>query len=154
MAVYFLETSALVKRYAQETGTAWVQVLADMSQGNILYVAQVSGVEAVAALTLRSRRGSMTLGEASAAIADLRRDLVIDYVPVQITDVLLRQAMGLIEKHGLRGYDSVQLSSALQISAERTASGLDAPVMVCADSALNAATMAEGLTVDNPNAHP
>lgn len=43
MAVYFLETSGLVKRYAQETGTVWVRALANVSQ-NIIYVAQVAGV--------------------------------------------------------------------------------------------------------------
>ena len=78
MPVYFLETSALVKRYVEETGTAWGQALVDVSSGNVIHVAQVFGVEAVAALTLRMRRGGMTLGAASAAIFDLRRDLISD----------------------------------------------------------------------------
>ena len=154
MAVYFLETSALVKRYAKEIGTAWVQALADISRGNVIYIAQVTGVEAVAALTLRTRRGSMTSIEASAAIADLRRDLTADYAPVQMTDHLLAQAMDLVERHGLRGYDAIQLASALQLAVERRALELPAPVLLCADIALNAAATAEGLVVDNPNAHP
>jgi hypothetical protein len=29
VAVYFLDSSALVKRYAQETGSAWVEMLTD-----------------------------------------------------------------------------------------------------------------------------
>lgn len=152
MPVYFLETSALVKRYAQETGTPWVQALAG-SQNNVLYVAQVAGVEAVAALTLRARRGSMTALEASNAVADLRRDFLIDYAQVQITEAVLLRAMDLIERYGLRGYDSLQLASAVQIAVERTAFGLAAPIMVCADIALNAAVTAEGLAVDNPNSH-
>ena len=73
---------------------------------------------------------------------------------MQITDALLVRAMDLTERHGLRGYDALQLSSALQVAAERAAFGLDAPIMVCADNALNAAATAEGLLVDNPNAHP
>jgi len=154
MAVYFLETSGLVKRYVKEMGTAWVQALTDLSAGNVLHVAQVSGVEAVAALTLRTRRGNMLPGDASAAIADLRRDMVTDYVPVQITDTLLVRAMNLVERHGLRGYDSLQLASALQVAAERIAFGLGAPVLICADIALNAAAIAEGLIVDDPNTHP
>ena len=106
MAVYFLETSALVKRYAQETGTAWVQALAG-SQNNVLYVAQVAGVEAAAALTLRARHGSMTALEASSAVADLRRDFLTDYARVQINEAILLRAIDLIEKYGLRGYDSL-----------------------------------------------
>ena len=154
MAIYFLETSALVKRYAQETGTAWIQSLADASQNNVLYVAQVAGVEAVAALTLRARRGSMTIIDAAGACTDLRRDFVADYFPVQITDALLQRAMDLIERYGLRGYDSLQLASAGEAAAERRAFGLSAPIMVSADVQLNAAATAEGLTVDNPNLHP
>ncbi len=153
MAVYFLETSALVKRYAQETGTTWVQALA-ASQDNVLYVAQVAGVEAVAALTLRARRGSMTAVEASHAVTDLRRDFLTDYAQVQINETVLMRAMDLIERYGLRGYDSLQLASAVQIAVERTAQALGAPVVVCADAQLNAAATAEGLAVDNPNAHP
>lgn len=96
----------------------------------------------------------MTGLEAADAVTDLRRDFLTDYAPVQINEALLLRAMDLIERYGLRGYDSLQLASAVQIAAERTALGLAAPIMVCADTALNAAATAEGLAVDNPNAHP
>ena len=33
MAVYFFDSSALVKRYAQETGSAWVEILTDPQAG-------------------------------------------------------------------------------------------------------------------------
>jgi predicted nucleic acid-binding protein len=33
MAVYYLDTSALVKRYAQERGTAWILRLTDVTAG-------------------------------------------------------------------------------------------------------------------------
>lgn len=52
MAVYFLKTSALVKRYAQETGTAQVHALANDLLNVLyatLYAAQVAGIKAVAA---------------------------------------------------------------------------------------------------------
>ena len=86
----------------------------------------------------------MTALEASNTVTDLRRDFLTDYAPVQITEAVLLRAMDLIEKYGLRGYDSLQLASAAQIAAERTALGLAAPIMVCADIALNAAATAEG----------
>ena len=36
MAVYFLDSSAVVKRYVQETGTAWIKTIADLAAGHFL----------------------------------------------------------------------------------------------------------------------
>lgn len=154
MAVYFWDTSALVKRYVQELGTAWVQSLADPLAGNRLYIAQIAGVETVAAITLRARRGNTTPSDAAVAIAGFRRDFVQDYHAVQITSTLIAEAMDLAEKHSLRGYDAVQLAAVLQVNTERAAYGLPTLLFLSADNDLNAAAIAEGLAVDNPNAHP
>jgi predicted nucleic acid-binding protein len=37
MAVYYLDTSALVKRYARESGTAWVLNLTTLAAGHDLH---------------------------------------------------------------------------------------------------------------------
>ena len=57
-------------------------------------------------------------------------------------------------KHGLRGYDAVQLAAAIQVRDERLALGASPPTLVSADTELNAAAMMEGLRVENPNHHP
>lgn len=62
--------------------------------------------------------------------------------------------MDISEKHALRGYDAVQLASALEMVTLRSALGLAGLTFVSADGDLNAAAMAEGLNVDDPNAHP
>ncbi len=62
--------------------------------------------------------------------------------------------MNLAERYGLRGFDAVQLAAALQVQAERIASGVPGVTFVSADQALNAAAVAEGLAVDDPNLHP
>lgn len=77
MAHYYLDSSALVKRYAAERGTAWIENLCEAAGGHAIYLVRVSG-----------------------------------------------------------------------------ASGLPALTFVCADTDLNAAASAEGLLVDDPNAHP
>ena len=154
MAVYFLESSALVKRYAVEDGTAWVRDLSEANAGNTFFIAQITGVEAVAAITLRARRGSMTAEEAGFAIAHFRQDFdrMLYTIPVVLT--IIARAMDLAERHALRGYDAVQLASALQVQVERQAYGLSSPIFLSADNNLNAAAAAEGLAVDNPNSHP
>jgi predicted nucleic acid-binding protein len=37
MAAYVLDTSAVVKRYIMETGTAWVRSIADPAASNLIY---------------------------------------------------------------------------------------------------------------------
>jgi integrase len=51
MAAYFLDTSTVVKRYAQEVGTPWVQALADPTAGHLLAVVRITLAETVAAVT-------------------------------------------------------------------------------------------------------
>jgi predicted nucleic acid-binding protein len=154
MALYFFETSALVKRYVSEKGTAWVEGLLIPALHPTVYIAQITGVESIAAITLRTRRGDTTQQEAAAAIANFRRDYAHEYLMAQVTNALIAVAMDLAEKHALRGYDAVQLASALQVQTERQVYGLSPPIFLSADNNLNASAAAEGLAVDNPNLHP
>lgn len=57
MAAYYGDSSALVKRYVQEAGSAWMTELTLSSAGNAIITALVSGPEIVAALTRRRRTG-------------------------------------------------------------------------------------------------
>jgi len=154
MARYFFDSSGIVKRYISETGTAWIQNLCLPSRGNDLYAAHVTGAEAVAAIMRRTRRGEISSTDAAAAITSLQSHLRQGYIPVFITESLAQRAMSLVQAHRLRGYDAIQLAAALEIAAELSALGFSSPIFVSADNDLNAAATAEGLCVDNPNAHP
>ncbi len=61
------------------------------------------------------------------------------------------EAVILARKYALRGYDAVQLATVLEVHNERTALGLSPLILLSADTELNDAAIAEGLTVDNPN---
>jgi len=154
MAHYYLDSSALVKRYVVELGAAWIENLCDAGSGHTIYIVRVSGVEMVAALFRRAHIGSLSLSDAQAQTAQFRADLPYDYAVVEVTELLIDAAMTLAERHGLRGYDAVQLAAALELRAALVASGLPALTFVCADADLNAAAAAEGFPVDDPNAHP
>jgi len=67
---------------------------------------------------------------------------------------LLSAATLLVQKHGLRAYDAVQLAAAVALNNQRVAAGTGAVTLVSADQELNAAAAAEGLSVDDPNVHP
>ena len=44
MAAFFLDTSTVLKRYVQETGTPWVQALAAPATGHSLIVVRITSV--------------------------------------------------------------------------------------------------------------
>jgi uncharacterized protein len=49
MTVYFVDSSALVKRYINEIGSTWVLSLFDPVLNNDVLIAAITGVELVAA---------------------------------------------------------------------------------------------------------
>ena len=64
------------------------------------------------------------------------------------------QAMDLAERYGLRGYDAVHVAAAMDVQdARHTARASDVTLVSADISQLQAAT-AEGLSVEDPNAHP
>jgi uncharacterized protein len=66
MAVYYLDTSALVKRYAQKRGTAWMLSLTDVTAEHDLYTVRVTGPEMIAALFRKVRTGAQQRETAAA----------------------------------------------------------------------------------------
>jgi uncharacterized protein len=148
VAVYFLDTSAAVKRYVLEPGSAWTRNLTDPAAGHFLYIARITDVEMTSAIA-RRRQSTLTLAQAASALNRFRQDFAQQYRIVEITIPLLRQASQLADTHVLRAYDAVQLAAALDIYQ------LDPSLtLVSADADLNAAATAEGLAVEDPNTHP
>jgi predicted nucleic acid-binding protein len=149
VAVYFLDTSAVVKRYVSEVGSAWVQALTDPAAGNIPCIARITRPETVAAITRRERGGHITPANAATALADFDLDFAQQYLTISLSDALIDHAAELARTHGLRGYDAVQLAAALEVWLQ-----IPTTILISADDELNAAASAEGMAVENPNAHP
>lgn len=150
---YYFDSSALVKRYVAETGTDWIRRLSSPEAGNILYTARMSGAEITAALFRKTREGALSDPDCQAAVTKFKDDFRRRYQIVEITEQLVDKAIHLIETHGLRGYDAVQLAAALQLQATREALSLPPIHFVCADDRLNQAADGEGLVPENPNQH-
>ena len=151
MTVYYLDTSALVKGYANEVGSQWIQRLLLASQPHTFYTVRLAGPEMVAALFRKTRTREFPRAVAIQLTQTFKRDwrrrFRIVEVDVQISD----RAMELAEQHSLRGYDAVHLAAALLLHESRRASGLADLIFLAADDALLQTAVAEGLCVDNPN---
>jgi predicted nucleic acid-binding protein len=154
VAAFFFDTSALVKRHVTEVGSSWVRALTAAKAGHTLYIASITAVEMTSAITRRQRDGSLSGAQAAAIYGHFRRHLTQRYVVLEITPSLLAAAMPLARTHGLRAYDAVQLSVALDIQRDHGLAGLAPITLVSADQALNAAAAAEGLPVEDPRLDP
>jgi len=153
MAVYYLDTSALVKRYALEAGTTWMVELTDRSAQHDLFTARITGPEMIAAIFRKVRTGEIGLSAAVRSAADFKSDWKDQFQLVELNAVITESAMRLAEKHGLRGYDAVHLAAAVELHAVRSAMSLPPLIFVSADEAQLTVAVREGLSPENPNNH-
>lgn len=151
MPVYFVDSSALVKRYINEIGSAWVLNLFNPALNNEILIAAITSVEIVAAITRRMRSGNASGTDATDVCNLFKNDLISEYQVVEITENIINSAMALAETHGLRGYDAVQLAAGCAVNALCAANSLPSVIFVSADNELNTAAVSEGLIVENPN---
>ncbi|RMG54062.1 MAG: PIN domain-containing protein, partial [Acidobacteria bacterium] len=92
-------------------------------------------------------RGAISAADAAAARIVFEHHLAREYRIVDVTRSTAQSAMVLAERYGLRGYDAVQLASALEVHAARMARSLPALTFVSADDDLNDAAHVGGLSV-------
>ncbi|MBI2834986.1 MAG: type II toxin-antitoxin system VapC family toxin [Acidobacteria bacterium] len=108
--IAYLDASALVKRYLVERGSRETIALTDESEMTATSI--VSRAEVAAALAKAARTGLVTHDVARNAQRSLAGEWP-DLVRVPVTEALVERAEALTWEHGLRGYDAVQLASAL-----------------------------------------
>jgi predicted nucleic acid-binding protein len=154
VAVYYFDSSALVKRYAAEVGTVWVRGISSSRANHVIVVSLIGGAEVVAALAKRQRIGSIDSTDAQQAIADFDSHFRGQYSVTPLTRQIVERAMSLATTRALRGYDAVQLATALTVSEELTEAGIARITFVSSDVDLNTAAAQEGLSVEDPQAHP
>ena len=151
--IYFLDSSALVKRYVTEAGSNWLHALLAPETGNQIVVARITWVEVLSAFARLQRQGNLNAGDIAGVIQAFRYDWDTQYQVIEMDAALIEQAGQLVQKHPLRAYDSVQLSAALTLqNALRQIAPLPL-IFLSADSRLLEAAGAEGLQTDNPNNH-
>ena len=153
MSAYFFDSSGLAKRYIAETGSGWVIGLLNPSADNVIFVASITGVEVVSAIARRRKVLSLNQSQANKAIFRFQRDFRKRFVEIPLKSQLIADAMANADRYELRGYDAVQLASAINTNRLRLSRNLSPMIFISADNNLNSAAITEGLTVDNPNDH-
>jgi len=152
--IYYCDSSAIVKIYLEEAGSQFMKRLCrKVSSGDII-VNDIAGPEVLSALQRRFRSGDLSPEILSAARSDFKEDFDDFFSRISVLDLIIRSAMQLIEKYPLRGFDAVQLATAVSFQNLLRASNGREVVFVGADNVLNDAARKEGLAIINPNEQP
>lgn len=153
MTTYYVDTSALVKRYIDEVGSGWVRAMFSQSPPPSVIVVHLVIVEMTSALARRRRDGTLTPAEYAQIQDAFRADCLNEYRIVTAVDGIIDEATRLLERYPLRAYDAVHLAAAVIANQHLLADGLTPLIFLSADDHLNDAASAEGFAVDNPNHH-
>jgi predicted nucleic acid-binding protein len=155
VANYYLDTSALVKRYVtSEAGSLWVQQITDSAMAPLILMSYIGLVEVAAAFARKERDGMITASERRQYLGLFVVDCQSQFHLLPTTDIVLRLAAELTHRQALRAYDAVHLATALQANQLLLGAGAAALTFISSDGRLCSAAQAEGLTIDNPLAHP
>jgi predicted nucleic acid-binding protein len=110
--ILYLDTSAVVKLYIGESGTDVVATAVDRAAA--VTTVRVTYAEARAAFARHRRAGGLAPAELRRVVRQFDEEWG-QYSIVEVTDVLVRRAGALAERHKLRGYDAVQLAAAVDV---------------------------------------
>lgn len=106
----FFDTSALLKRYIQESGSAEVDGIFDAAEE--IVISPITRIEAHSALQRRLRENSLTLAELKTSTKEIEKDLEF-FRFVKFSANLESVAVKSVSEYKLRTLDSIQLASAI-----------------------------------------
>jgi predicted nucleic acid-binding protein len=142
--IYYLDSSALMKRYAAESGSDSMTMLVESDA--MIAVSWLALPETLAAVARRAKGGSLSAEDLKSIKNQLHLDLQ-RFMIVEVSGAPVEGIEALIARHALRGADSIHLSTALWLK-KATKSPV---VFVASDHELLAAARAERLKTLNPS---
>lgn len=150
MALVYLDTSALAKRYLPEVGSGWV---ARLCQQEPIAISLVAIPELASALARRTREGALTAQQRETIFQGFLRD-ARSFTVVEPNRAVAQQASILLLTAGpaarLRTLDALHLASA-QLAFDRAhRHGIGTGAFISADRALLDAARWAGLPTLNP----
>lgn len=138
--ILYLDTSALVKLYAEEEGSEVVRQGIRVS--DLIATSLMSYTETRSALARKNRCREIS----RAALTSCKREFDRDWLRLHrlpVDEPLVRKAGEFAEQHALRALDALHLATADSLQAALR----DAVTFACFDGALNGAAEARGLAL-------
>jgi len=146
--IYFLDTSALAKRYLAERGSSRIRRLL-AGTADVFYQTFIAPIEFTSAVYRRFRDAQLTADEAALLLRAYAAHSHEDYLLVPYSDSVMTSAARLLARHPLRTLDAVQLAAALELRDGLPLEELPLCFVASDDRLLDAARQ-EHLQVVNP----
>src|SRR3989338_6586169 len=115
MQYYFLDTSALVKRYHLEVGTDVIDEIFD-SVDRVIVISNISISEFVSTINRKKNEKEITQDDLELVLSKFYADIMEHLTVIGIDDSHTISSLELILKHNLKALDSLQLAIALELS--------------------------------------
>jgi len=148
---FYMDASALAKRYFPERGSAHVDIILDTVPPDRICVLNVSVGEVVSILVRKRNAGTISAANFAQALINFEAEIVHSaaIAKLPIGTRLAVASLSLIVRHSINSTDAVTLKSALILAAKRRGAGDDV-VLVASDQRLLRAAGAEGLITFDP----
>jgi predicted nucleic acid-binding protein len=140
--IAYLDTSALVKLYVRERGSALTRRM--VAKSTAVATSMVAYAEARAAFARLQREKGTGHRRHRERVRQLDRDWA-HYARIELSVAVAQRAGELAEEHGLRGFDAIHLASALWLKTAQSAEVLFAAF----DRKLAAAAAKSGLVSEH-----
>ncbi|MGH7960783.1 MAG: type II toxin-antitoxin system VapC family toxin [Candidatus Binatia bacterium] len=149
--IYFADTSALVKRYLNEVGSAYIHKLV-ATPDNVFYQSFLIPLEMASAFYRRQRMGELSAEELTLVLQAYAAHSHREYALIPHSEMLLNTAGTLIARHPLRALDAIQLAAAFSLRNSSPA-GTPPFAFLSADDRLITVARHDHLLAENPNDH-
>ena len=136
--ILYLDTSALLKKYFKEPGSA--EVIGRWKEAKGIVTSSVAYAETLASLCRKKREVTINAKMFGTILGSFRRDWR-SFIRVEVSDDLNETIDKIIDDYPLRGFDAIHLASALIINETVSEDFL----FVCYDKELILAAQKAGL---------
>ncbi len=151
MFSFFLDASALAKRYTPELGTPLVNHLFSRVRTDRMHTLNVGAAEVVSVIVRKRNAGRMSAAAVLQALSDVGAEVLYSaaFSKVEVDNRLMIAAVPFITAYSINSTDAIVLRAALDLAAQYRRTGDDL-ALVSSDHGLLKAARAEGLVTFDP----
>jgi uncharacterized protein len=148
MTNYFVDSSALVKRYRVEPGS--IRLSALLKAADQIFISRLTVIEVSAALVRRAKQAKAPPEDLKIAIDLLDFEVRNTFDVLELDEPVPTHALAATRQYGLRGADAVQFAAGI-VARRRKSNQI---IFVSCDDELNTAASREGWQVENLGLQP
>src|SRR6266849_4350253 len=151
MVSFWLDGSALAKRFVPETGSALVDFVLENVGEPRIYILNIGYAEVVSVLVRKKNAGALSAAQFAQALLNLDQEIIqsLGKHVLSFDNAVTADALALIVKHSINSTDAILLQVAMDV-AQHLRGGGDDLALVSSDQRLLRAAQAEGMITFNP----